>query len=55
LEDELRTNSAAGVLRTVTATYTLAFFSAGALCLIAALVVLPIGRGRRELPEGAVA
>jgi sugar phosphate permease len=38
---------AAGVLRTVTGTYTLAFFSAGALCVIAALVVLPIGRGQR--------
>lgn len=39
--------SAAGILRTVTGTYTLAFFSAGALCLIAALMVLPIGRGKR--------
>jgi len=38
---------AAGVLRTVTGTYTLAFFSAGTLCVIAALVVLPIGRGQR--------
>ena len=47
--------SAAGVLRTVTGTYTLAFFSAGALCLMAALVVLPIGRGRREIPQAAAA
>ncbi len=47
--------SAAGVLRTVTGTYTLAFFSAGALCLIAALVVLPNGRGRRLVAQPAVA
>ena len=47
--------SAAGVLRTVTGTYTLAFFSAGALCLIAALVVLPIGRGKRGIVRPAVA
>ena len=40
---------AAGALRTVTGTYTLAFFSAGALCVIAALVVLPIGR-KRSMP-----
>lgn len=37
----------AGLLRTVTGSYTLAFFSAGALCVIAALVVLPIGKKRR--------
>lgn len=36
----------AGILRTTTGSYTLAFFSAGALCVIAALVVLPIGRAR---------
>ncbi len=47
--------SAAGILRTVTGTYTLAFFSAGALCLIAALVVLPNGRGRSAVPQPAVA
>ena len=47
--------SAAGILRTVTGTYTLAFFSAGALCLIAALVVLPIGRGRSAVPKPVVA
>jgi sugar phosphate permease len=45
----------AGALRTVTGTYSLAFFSAGALCVIAALVVLPIGKGRRILPEPATA
>jgi predicted MFS family arabinose efflux permease len=44
---------AAGVLRTATGSYTLAFFSAGALCVIAALVVLPIGKGRRILPQPA--
>jgi predicted MFS family arabinose efflux permease len=47
--------SAAGILRTVTGTYTLAFFSAGALCLIAALVVLPIGKGRRAGMQGVTA
>jgi predicted MFS family arabinose efflux permease len=41
---------AAGVLRTVTGSYTLAFFSAGALCVIASLIVLPIGRRRRLVP-----
>ncbi len=35
---------AAGALRTISGSYTLAFFSAGALCVIAALVVLPIGK-----------
>jgi predicted MFS family arabinose efflux permease len=44
---------AAGVLRTVTGSYTLAFFSAGALCVIAALIVLPIGR-RKIVPQPAV-
>ena len=46
---------AAGALRTQTGTYTLAFFSAGALCVLAALVVLPVGRARRELAEPAAA
>jgi sugar phosphate permease len=46
---------AAGALRTSTGSYTLAFFSAGALCVIAALVVLPIGRGRRMAPQPATA
>lgn len=40
----------AGALRTATGSYTLAFFSAGALCVIAALVVLPIGKKRRAVP-----
>lgn len=39
----------AGALRTVTGSYTLAFFSAGALCVIAALVVLPIGKRKLAL------
>ena len=42
---------AAGALRTISGTYTLAFFSAGALCLIAALVVLPIGKRRAPMAE----
>ncbi|MDB6165006.1 MAG: transporter, partial [Lacunisphaera sp.] len=46
---------AAGALRTITGTYTLAFFSAGALCVVAALVVLPIGKGRRLAPQPATA
>jgi predicted MFS family arabinose efflux permease len=37
----------AGWLRTTSGTYTLAFLSAGTLCLIAAVGVLPIGRARR--------
>lgn len=36
----------AGWLRTMTGAYTLAFLSAGALCLVAAIGVLPIGRWR---------
>lgn len=39
--------SAAGVLRTTRGSYTLAFFGAGALCVLAALGSLPVGRGRR--------
>jgi predicted MFS family arabinose efflux permease len=46
---------AAGVLRTTSGSYTLAFFSAGALCVIAAFLVLPIGKGRRLAPQGAAA
>jgi sugar phosphate permease len=45
----------AGALRTQTGSYTLAFFGAGALCVIAALIVLPIGRNRRIVPEPAAA
>ncbi|MBS0633168.1 MAG: MFS transporter [Verrucomicrobia bacterium] len=37
----------AGALRTISGSYALAFTSAGALCLIAAVGVLPIGRGRK--------
>lgn len=45
----------AGWLRTTTGAYTLAFMSAGALCLVAAVGVLPIGRTRkRELVGAAV-
>lgn len=39
----------AGALRTISGSYALAFTSAGALCLIAAVGVLPIGRGRRAV------
>jgi len=46
---------AAGALRTNTGSYTLAFFSAGALCVIASFLVLPIGKGRRLAPQGAAA
>jgi predicted MFS family arabinose efflux permease len=44
----------AGWLRTTSGTYTLAFMSAGALCLVAAVGVLPIGGQRRALAAGAV-
>lgn len=43
----------AGWLRTTTGAYTLAFMSAGALCLAAAVGVLPIGRTGRRLPVAA--
>jgi hypothetical protein len=46
---------AAGVLRTRTGAYTLAFTAAGALCLVAALGVLPIGRQRRTATASAAA
>jgi predicted MFS family arabinose efflux permease len=47
---------AAGALRTESGSYTLAFFSAGALCVIAALVVLPVGRNpARAMPASAAA
>lgn len=46
---------AAGALRTMTGTYSLAFFSAGALCVMAAIAVLPIGRGRSLVPQPAAA
>jgi len=40
---------AAGVIRTSTATYTLAWLSAGAFCLVAAVLVLRIGRFKATL------
>ena len=43
----------AGALRTVSGSYALAFTSAGALCLIAAMGVLPIGRGMRKVGVSA--
>ncbi len=42
---------AAGALRTGTGSYAVAFIGAGALCVIAALIVLPIGR-KRAIPAG---
>jgi len=45
----------AGVLRTSQGTYTPAFMAAGALCLIAALIVLPIAKTKREAVAGAAA
>jgi sugar phosphate permease len=43
--------SAAGILRTVSGTYTLAFLGAGALCVIAAMGVFSIGKKpAREMP-----
>lgn len=42
--------SAAGVLRTTTGTYTLAFIGAGVLCVIAAVGVLPVGKKRGREP-----
>jgi predicted MFS family arabinose efflux permease len=44
---------AAGALRTVSGSYTLAFFSAGALCVIASLIVLPIGKRRLNVVQPA--
>jgi predicted MFS family arabinose efflux permease len=45
----------AGALRTGTGSYTFAFFGASALCVIAALIVLPIGKGRRLAAQPAAA
>jgi predicted MFS family arabinose efflux permease len=39
----------AGIIRTSTATYTLAFFSAGAFCLVASVLVLRIARFKTNL------
>lgn len=44
---------AAGVLRTTTGTYTLAFVAAGALCLVAAVIVTPIRRTAVALQPAA--
>lgn len=43
----------AGALRTTSGTYTLAFMGAGVLCLIAAVGVLPVGRGAGLRPKVA--
>ncbi|NEQ27228.1 MAG: MFS transporter, partial [Microcoleus sp. SIO2G3] len=40
----------AGALRTELGSYTQAFLISGGLCLIAALLVLQIGRSRRSIP-----
>jgi len=45
----------AGALRTSQGTYTPAFMAAGALCLIGALIVLPIAKTKREAVAGAAA
>jgi len=45
----------AGWLRTTSGAYTLAFMSAGALCMVAAIGVLPIGRARRIALAGVAA
>jgi predicted MFS family arabinose efflux permease len=42
---------AAGWLRTTTGTYSLAFFGAGSLCLVAAVGVLPVSKTRRLEPQ----
>jgi predicted MFS family arabinose efflux permease len=44
---------AAGLLRTNFGSYAWAFISAGALCLIAALAVLPIARARGPVATAA--
>jgi MFS family permease len=43
----------AGIIRTSTATYTLAWLGAGAFCLVAAVLVLRIGRFKSTLPSAA--
>jgi MFS family permease len=43
----------AGIIRTSTATYTLAWLGAGAFCLVAAVLVLRIGRFKSTLPFAA--
>ena len=43
----------AGLTRTGFGSYTPAFMAAGALCVIAALIVLPIAKGRTTVPVAA--
>ncbi len=43
----------AGALRTGSGSYTPAFMAAGALCLIAALIVLPVAKTKREAAAAA--
>jgi predicted MFS family arabinose efflux permease len=45
----------AGALRTTQGSYMPAFMAAGALCIIAALIVLPIAKVKREAVAGATA
>lgn len=45
--------SAAGAVRTLSGSYTFAFLGAGALCLMAACAVQPIGRGRSAAAAAA--
>jgi predicted MFS family arabinose efflux permease len=40
----------AGIVRTEVATYTPAWIGAGVICLVAAIVVLPIGRRTVQRP-----
>jgi MFS family permease len=43
----------AGIIRTSTATYTMAWLGAGAFCLVASVLVLRIGRFKSPLPSPA--
>ncbi len=45
----------AGALRTGSGSYTPAFMAAGALCMIAALIVLPVAKTKREAVAAAAA
>lgn len=45
----------AGALRTSQGSYTPAFLAAGALCILAALIVLPIAKAKRAAVAGAAA
>jgi sugar phosphate permease len=46
---------AAGAVRTQSGSYGPAFIAAGALCVIASLIVLPIGKGTGLVPRPAAA